>query len=341
MVGRDVPRVRCVFSVGRRQVRLGNGGPPGSRGEVLPPANATGVPHPHLRWPLVRRILHSCTNVLRASAADLLHTALPSDCRVCGSPMLGLRAVRICNACLDRVGAQAASHDTLCTRCGEVLGMESARFAASMGVVECTPCRNSPPAFARAVAYAAYDDEMREMIHALKFDGMRRVAEYVLGDWMADAIMQLQGQAGDNLVLVPVPLFRERERERGFNQAELLARAAQERLRKLRPAWNFTLQPQALERTRDTKALFSLNPDQRRRNLTGAFRVGKGEAIRDREVLLIDDILTSGATANACAKVLLRGGAKKVWVATVARAQPESTRALEESVASWTMAVSQ
>ncbi|MGI4830525.1 MAG: ComF family protein [Janthinobacterium lividum] len=213
--------------------------------------------------------------------------------------------------------------------------MESARFAASMGTGECTMCRVHPPAFARAVAFGSYDDEMREMLHALKFNGMRRVAEHVLGRWVAEAVLQLQADAADHLIVVPVPLFRERERQRGFNQAGLLAQSGLQRLKELRPAWKFELRPEALLWVRNTRALYELRPDQRRRSLESAFRIGDAALVRDREVLLVDDIFTTGATANACARVLLRAGAAKVWVVTVARAQPESVRAVAENVARW------
>ncbi len=213
--------------------------------------------------------------------------------------------------------------------------MESARFAAALGAQECTPCRISPPAFAKAVAFGSYDSEMREMLHALKFDGMHRVAHHVLGDWMAEAMLALEAHVAGPLVVVPVPLFRDRERARGFNQATLLAESALARLHTLRPEWKLTLQPDALRRVRDTKALFALAPDQRRRSLLGAFRIGDPKAVQGWEVLLVDDIFTTGATVDACARVLLRAGAVKVWVATVARAQPESARAAEESVARW------
>ncbi len=213
--------------------------------------------------------------------------------------------------------------------------MESARFAAAMGTRECTPCRLTPPAFTKAVAFAPYDNEIREMLHTLKFGGVRGVAEHVLGDWMAAAVLQLRGLAGEDLVVIPVPLFGARERERGFNQAELLARAAVKRLRRSHPGWKLDLRPGALLRVRDTRALYTLRPDQRRRGLQGAFRIGDADAVRGREVLLIDDILTTGATANLCAKVLLRAGATRVWVATVARAQPESVRSVERDVAHW------
>jgi ComF family protein len=259
--------------------------------------------------------------------ADLANVLLPSDCRVCGAAMAALARVRVCEACVERVGAHAdADRDGLCTRCGDALGMESARFAAAMGVGECTMCRLAPPQFDRAVAYANYEDEMRRMLHLLKFEGMRGVAESVLGDAMAAAARKLRGEAGDELVVVPVPLFAAREKTRGFNQAGVLAEGMIKRLRRLEPGWTLRVCSGVLERVKDTRALYALNPTQRRSSLKGAFRVADGEAVRGREVLLIDDIMTTGATARECARVLKRAGAAKVWVVTAAKAQPESVQ---------------
>jgi len=219
------------------------------------------------------------------------------------------------------------------------MGMESARFAAAMGVSECTMCRLAPPQFDRAVAHANYEDEMRRMLHLLKFEGMRGIAEYVLGDAMAAAALKLRGDAADELVVVPVPLFGAREKMRGFNQAKVLAEVMMKRLRRLEPEWTLRLDGQALSRVKDTRALYALNPTQRRASLKGAFHVADGEAVRGREVLLIDDIMTTGATARECARVLKRAGAVKVWVVTAARAQPESVHSTaqhdDESFAMW------
>jgi ComF family protein len=221
--------------------------------------------------------------------------------------------------------AEQAETDILCTRCGDALGMESVRFAAGMGVTECSLCRMVPPEFERAVAFGTYDNEM------LKFGGQRRMAEHVLGERLAAAMLKLDEVCGRELLVVPVPLFPARERQRGFNQARLLADAAIKSLKKLRPEWRLRMLPHAMQRVRDTHALFTLNPSQRRRNLSGAFRIADKEAVRGREVLLIDDIMTTGATARECARVLKRAGAAKVWVATVAKAQPESVRAIERT----------
>ena len=188
------------------------------------------------------------------TVADFTNILMPSDCRVCGAAMAALAPVRVCEACVERVETQAAAEqDVLCTRCGDALGMESARFAAAMGVSECTMCRLAPPQFDRAVAHGTYEDEMRRMLHLLKFEGMRGVAEYVLDDAMAAAALRLRGVAADELVVIPVPLFGAREKARGFNQAKVLAEVMMKRLRKIEPLWTLRLEGQALVRVKDTQ----------------------------------------------------------------------------------------
>jgi ComF family protein len=122
-------------------------------------------------------------------------------------------------------------------------------------------------------------------------------------------------ELGDEAIsVVPVPLFRGKRRERGFNQAELLGRAAMKHLR-----GNMVLDATSLERTRETASQTGLTSHQRRANMRGAFRVKQKERISGRHILLIDDVCTTGTTVGECARVLLRAGAKSVRVATVAR----------------------
>jgi ComF family protein len=273
--------------------------------------------------------------VLRSSAltasADLINLFFPSDCRLCGAPQLDVGASQVCDACLDRVTPRSES---LCTRCGDALDLESSRFASALGVTECSFCRLAPPEFDRAVAFAPYDSELRELLHLLKFEGRRALAEEVLGRWLAHAILKLRDQAANDLLVIPVPLFAARQRRRGFNQAALLATAALRNLKKLAPEWSLAYEPKALARIKDTHSLFALAPHQRRAGLRGAFQVADPAAIAGREVLLLDDILTTGATARECARTLVRAGAEKVWVATVARAQPDHL-ASNSQVAIW------
>jgi ComF family protein len=160
------------------------------------------------------------------------------------------------------------------------------------------------------------------------------LAEDVLGRWLAGAILKLREQAANDLVVIPVPLFAARQRQRGFNQAALLATSALRNLKKLAPEWSLAYEPKSLLRIKDTHSLFALAPHQRRAGLRGAFKVADATAIAGREILLLDDIMTSGATARECARTLIRAGAEKVWVATVARAQPDRL-ASNSQVAIW------
>jgi ComF family protein len=118
--------------------------------------------------------------------------------------------------------------------------------------------------------------------------------------------------------VVPVPLFSTKQRQRGFNQAELLSRAAIKHLNSWKPS-GFELHIGNLKRMRSTVSQTGLTSHQRRKNVRGAFALSKPQLVQGRSILLIDDVYTTGTTLNECTRVLRSVGAERVWVATVAR----------------------
>ena len=289
-------------------------------------------------WRVVARVLRSPARML---LNDVVTTIFPADCRSCGGPLLHAGSVPVCEACVGRV---VPSDLYECRRCGEALDldldMEDIRFAGMLAEGSlCRECRSVPPDFERAVSFGVYEGELRDLIALLKFERVRGVAR-LLGGRLAEAVLQLEGLAATELMVMAVPLFPARERQRGYNQSVLLADETVRQLRRMRPAWKLLQAHGAIARQRSTESSFVLSRRARRRNLSGAFRVMAD--VVGREVLLIDDIYTSGATARECARVLIRAGAAKVWVATLARAQMEFVRRQHEDpgegVAAWDMA---
>jgi ComF family protein len=170
----------------------------------------------------------------------------------------------------------------------------------------CGPCGAAPPPWDYARAAAQYVDPLRAALGALKFDGRRALARP-----LADLVVEQCAAAlpADADALVPVPLGRARERARGFNQAALLAERLARALGPPVRGW--------LARTRSTRPQSELGAAERRANVRDAFHARPG--VRGRHVIVVDDVLTTGATAAECARALREAGARVVGVLTVAR----------------------
>ncbi len=201
------------------------------------------------------------------------------------------------------------------------------RDNVSQDDVRCLLCQRLDPPYERAVAYGSYEGELRDLIHLLKFQQVRPAAA-ILGRVLAEAIANLEPvMPVGKIAVVPVPLYKRKQAQRGFNQAEMIAREA---LKGLSRPERFELRTGILLRRRETASQIGLTSHQRRENMRGAFAVN--DAMRSdivkRDILLIDDVVTTGTTVSECARVLLRAGAARVWVATVARTLKISDRML-------------
>jgi ComF family protein len=233
---------------------------------------------------------------MRAWALAALDLVFPALCPVCGATLADGRRDPLCGACWTAV---PRLEPPCCERCGLPL--------AAGGPSVCAGCLAAPPDWDWARAAAEYAGVIRDAIHALKFEGKRALARPLA----ALILAQCRGAVGGDVTgLVPVPLGRAREDERGFNQATLLADA-------LGAGLDLPVRPRWLRRVRVTTPQSELGAAERRVNVRGAFVAAAAAA--GRHVIVVDDVLTTGATAAACARALRAAGAARVGVLTVAR----------------------
>jgi competence protein ComFC len=192
-----------------------------------------------------------------------------------------------------------------CAKCSEPFS------GAITQTFSCANCEHRKLHFDCAVAAYRSRGLVRQLVHDFKY-GKQRHLRYPLGSWLRETLddPRLRGRHFD--LIVPVPLHPARERERGFNQAALLADL-------LAASMKVTARP-VLERTRYTTTQTAYDRAERMENLAGAFRLRKNRDVRDLRVLLIDDVLTTGSTLSECARVLRRAGALSVHAVTAARA---------------------
>lgn len=231
---------------------------------------------------------------LRRTRDTLLDLVFPPRCVACRR--LG---ADLCPQCLQELTPVG---DAICTRCGS---------AATVRCI-CTACKTEPPAPLRGMrGVVFYGGVAAAAIQALKYEGKKHLAA-PLGDLLV-AYLDAHPLAFD--CVTPAPLHAERLADRGFNQAELLARRLCERAA-------LPLRTDLIFRQRHTSPQVHLNRQERRANMIEAFAPRPGAALAGERVLIIDDVCTTGATLRACGQALVAAGAGEIWALCVARAHP-------------------
>jgi ComF family protein len=245
-----------------------------------------------------RRQLGRLLDALRAAVELVGRVALPQLCAACREPVEG---VGLCPSCWSRLSFIAPPY---CERLGTPFAYEAGSGLLSMEAIA------DPPAYARARAAVQYNEISSTLVHALKC-GDRLDLAPMMGQWMLHAGRELLAEAD---ALVPVPLHWRRQWARRYNQSALLAEIIAKGSRQ-------KVLHEALQRAKATPQQVGLGKTARAQNVQGAFRVppeGKA-AVAGGKLLLVDDVLTSGATIDACARTLLRAGAERVDVLVFAR----------------------
>ncbi|HET6839808.1 MAG TPA: ComF family protein [Bradyrhizobium sp.] len=246
----------------------------------------------------LRGALRTGRDAWRFTARLALDIALPTLCVSCREPVHG---EGVCASCWAKLSFIAPP---FCPRLGIPFVYDPGPEMLSMEAIA------NPPAYARARAAVRYDDVARTLVHALKYQDRTDLAP-AMGRWMARAGRELLGEAD---VLVPVPLHWRRGWSRRYNQSGALARIIEQQS-------GVKLSTEALKRVRPTQQQIGLTRPQRASNVQGAFKVApeRQSEIAGRRVILIDDVLTSGATLDACARALLRARAASVDALVFAR----------------------
>lgn len=230
---------------------------------------------------------------LRSGARWLLDFALPPRCAGCGTIVGEMHS--FCPDCWIQVDFLG---DSGCETCGLPLLATDAAL--------CANCLARPPRIARSRAAVAYDEVSRRLAIRLKYGRKVGIAR-TMARYMAPLV-----STADEPLIVPVPLHRSRLWQRGFNQSVLVGRELARRVK-------LDFDPFALSRTRATPPLKGMSRLQRRKAVAGAFAVRDKQSIAGRTVILIDDVLTTGSTAEACARTLRRAGAARVELVSWAR----------------------
>jgi competence protein ComFC len=266
-------------------------------------------------WPAPRRWLAD-------AASALTSVFFPAGCRICDQLLTNASRVPICEQCL---GSFRPLQTPICQQCGQPLQIPGfARTNESPGEVSgvtiagkpaqglvCQVCQGKTYAFDWVRSYANYQAALVRAIILLKFEQMEP-----LGAWFAARLAEIAKRQGGMFmadVVVPVPLHRQPERERGYNQADLIARPLARRL-------GLPYRAVLLVRTKPRPDKQVLTLEERWQSVRGAFATRPGSQVDNLRVLLVDDVMTTGATLDACARALREAGAKSVVGLTVARA---------------------
>jgi competence protein ComFC len=242
----------------------------------------------------------------RSVVGALASVLAPAPCRLCDKPLLNASRIPICPECLASFVPIAEPYCQCCGRPFPVVAGVASPALPSL----CRLCRDETFWFDRARSFGVYDQALHNAILLMKYEEVTR-----LGNWFAKRLAELVAREPEAFradVVVPVPLHPARQRERGYNQAELIARPLAKKLGIKQGSY-------LLMRTKPRPARLVLSRKEHWESVRGAYATRKGLRVDKLRVLLVDDVMTTGATLDACSRALKSAGAASVVALTVAR----------------------
>jgi ComF family protein len=224
---------------------------------------------------------------------NILNLLYPETCPVCRNPCLSHETAPICDNCWRSISQYDGPY---CIKCGNPLVSDAS--------IKCYQCLKEEPAFEYARSFGLYEDALRKGINLLKYHGKARLSRPL------SALLIKSGLPETDAVM-PVPLHYRRLRKREFNQSALISKYVAKAMRS-------ELILNCLVKVRETPPQVGLRYKERVKNIKGSFEVGDDGLIKNRNIILVDDVVTTGATIRECAKTLKKAGAGKIYVISLA-----------------------
>lgn len=250
-----------------------------------------------------KNVFGKCAGVFVKLYQKACNVFFPSNikCIICGDDLKQKQDIEVCDKCACKL--HFITESECCSRCGAVLSGQGQY---------CLNCKNGDCEFDIARSVFIYENEVKKLISGLKYNNKPYLSR-TLSNYLANLYKELGWKAD---LIIPVPLSENRKKWRGYNQAELLADGLSDLI-------NVPINTETLVKIKDTESQATLTLAERRKNLRASFKVIDKYAVRGKKILLIDDVMTTGSTANACTNALKKAHADRVMVLTIAHGKQE------------------
>ncbi len=236
----------------------------------------------------------------------ILNFVFPLDCKICKKPIRESKGYSICEDCFKTI---ELIEQPYCIKCGKPLIPTD--FFKQNREIFCLDCKIKKYSFEFSRSTAIYDKALKKCIHLFKYYGEKKLAK-PLGKLMVDYLLK-NGEFENKLdLIIPVPLHKNDLKKRGFNQSVLLGKV-------IGDYFSIPVKESVLVKKKLTSFQINLSKKEREKNILGAFSVEKPEEIKGKNILILDDVLTTGSTVEECAKELMKARAKNIFVLTLAQ----------------------